>query len=118
MAGYMDNTVKKLQMIWNELRDEVYEYCTKPEGKNLEALNLAAATYVLRGVHDKLFIFVSSQHSSTDRAVAGLMAALSPVVTQARAPPSPPVLTVRPRLRNLVGDPRCWVWLVHRCRLA
>jgi hypothetical protein len=68
--------------VWGELAHAISRFCTKLEGQNRPALELAAATYVMRGVHDKLFLFLCSEHEAGDAVLARLMDRLAPALTQ------------------------------------
>jgi len=82
VAGYLQHTLAKLQQVWDELAHTISRFCTKLQGKNRPALELAAATYVMRGVHDKLFLFLCKEHQQGDESLAQLMDLLAPSLTQ------------------------------------
>jgi hypothetical protein len=82
VAGFLQHTLAKLQQVWDELANTISRFCTKLQGKNRPALELAAATYVMRGVHDKLFLFLCKEYQQGDERLAQLMDLVAPSLTQ------------------------------------
>jgi hypothetical protein len=90
--------------VWGELAHAISRFCTKLEGQNRPALELAAATYVMRGVHDKLFLFLCSEHEAGDAVLARLMDRLAPALTQVAKEALTPYPNPNPNVMRGVHD--------------
>jgi hypothetical protein len=83
IGGYLHHTTRKLLSIEQEMLDTIlHQYKLEIGPQMANAMMLAAESYVMRGVHDKVFLFMCRLHEVEDTALARLIGKLEACITQ------------------------------------